>query len=200
MSGTFPTDPAPSSVTLDSNQPTIVDRSESGKRQSRTVSGHLWEAKFNWSQLRKEDMLPIFAFAISQVGRSQTFQVVLPNFSETMGLETNTPLVNFQANTGASGISLKGFTAALNNALLPGDIVKFSSHSKVYMVTNAVNTSVGGIGAILITPNLIENVYADDTVTISNVPFTMALDDDVQTWKGVPPNQAQYSVKMTEDL
>ena len=194
MSGTFPTDPGPATVALDSNQPAIVDRSVSGQRQARLTGGHLWSAVITWTKARRDMLAPIYAFANKQIGGYGTFTIVLPNYADPVGTGAGSPVAG-SASAGATTISSSGWTGA-GDYLKAGDILKFSSHSKVYQSTKDVNSGSTSIDFI---PPLISAV-SGGAITVNNVPFTMSLDGDIVKWKGSAPNLATISLSMTEAI
>lgn len=200
MSGTFPTDPGPATVNLESNQPTAVDYAESGKSQSRIIGGHLWKAKFTWSKMTREMLAPIFAFANKQRGRFGSFQIVLPNYATPLGVATGSPLVVGAHLAGAESISIDGFTAATTGIMKANDILKFAGHSKVYMVDADADTDGAGAVTLLLTPPLIADIADNEVVTVNDVEFTMSFDDEIASWKGSAPNLATISADMTERL
>jgi hypothetical protein len=101
---------------------------------------------------------------------------------------------------GDDTISIDGFTASTTGIMKAGDVIKFASHSKVYMVTADGDSVAGGAVTLSIVPPLIDALADNEVVTVSNVQFTMSADDDVITWKGSAPNLASMSLNMTESL
>ena len=200
MSGTFPSDPSPATVTLDSNQPTAVDYSESGKRQARILGGHLWKAKFSWSKMTRDMLAPIFAFALSQRGRLGSFQIVLPNYATPLGVATGTPLVVGIHTAGDEAVSVDGVTISTTGIMKANDVLTFSSHSKVYMMTADADSDATGAVTLSITPPLIEDLADNEVITVHDVEFTMSFDDDITSWKGSAPNLVTLTANMTEAL
>lgn len=194
MSGTFPTDPGPATVVLDSKQPAIVSRSVSGKRQARISGGHLWAAEFTWSRTPRALLAPIYAFVNAQKGGFGSFNIVLPNYATPNGSGSGSPIAG-SASVGATSISSSGWSG-VGDYLKQGDVLKFSSHDKVYMATKDVNS---GSTSIEFVPPLIAAV-SGGSITVNDVPFTMSLDGDVVRWKGSAPNLATVSLRMTEAL
>lgn len=200
MSGTLPTDPAPSTVSLHSNQPTAVDYSESGKRQARVIGGHLWKAKFSWPRMRRDMLAPIFAFANYQLGRYGSFRVVLPNYATPNGVATGSPQAQGAQSAAQAFVFIDGLTASTTDIIKAGDVFKFTGYDKVYMVTADGDSTAGGNVVALCTPPLIEDIPDNTAIEFHDVEFTMALDDDVVDWKGSAPNMATISLNMTESL
>ena len=71
-----------------------------------------------------------------------------------------------------------------SGTLLAGDLIKFSNHSKVYMITEDTNLDGSSIDVINITPGLVSSVAPADgstlvTITYDNVPITVMAEDDI---------------------
>jgi len=200
MSGTFPTTPKPKSSDLISEENTVSSISESGKRQGRILGGHLWAIKLTFPQMLRATFAPVFAFIMAQRGQSGSFQISLEQFNTPQGVATGTPLVDGVHAVGDNTILCDGFTASTTDIMKAGDIVKFASHTKVYMLT-ADSDSVGlGATTLNIVPPLIAALANNEAVTVSSVPFTVALEDSVQEWKTTNPNFSSYSVNLIESL
>ncbi len=200
MSGIFPTDPAPATATLDSNQPTAVDYSESAKRQSRILGGHLWLVKLSWSRMTRAMLAPIFSFANKQRGRFGEFTIVLPNYATPNGVGTGSPTIVGAHAAGVESLSVTAFTFSTTGILKDQDILSIAGHTKVYMCTADVNSDGAGATAIPITPPLIEALVGSEVVTVNDVAFTMSIDDDILSWKGSAPNMATVSLNLKESL
>ena len=81
---------------------------------------------------------------------------------------------------GETKIPVSGGTGTL----LAGDLIKFSNHSKVYMITEETNLDGSSVDVINITPGLVSSVAPADgstlvTVTYDNVPITVMAEDDI---------------------
>jgi len=201
MSGTFPTSPGPATVKLSSNQPVIVSTSESGKRKSRIQGGHLWIIKMTWVQMLRTLFSPIFAFAVSQRGGHGTFQISLPNFNTPQGIATGTPLVNGIHTAGDETISTDGWTNSITDIMKGGDVLKFSSHSKVYMVTANANSGTStGPATLSIVPPLIENLADNEVITVNNVEFTVAFTKNITDWNTSAPTISTFTADMVEAI
>lgn len=198
MSGTLPTSPSFSTATLKHNQPTIFSTSESGKSQSRIVAGHLWEIMAEYAPMTRAEFAPIYAFAISQRGRLGSFTMSLPQFNTPQGIATGTPLVFGAHSAGDSSILTYGWTGSQTGIMKAGDLIQFAGHSKVYMVTADANSDVGGNSIILIEPPLIEDVANTESVTVSNIQFTVAFKNKIQEFKTYNPSLQKFALDLIE--
>lgn len=199
MSGTLPNTPGFEDFTLESNQPTIVSTSESARDQSRSSKAHQWSLRLNYPDLLESEFRPILGFAVAQRGRAESFQVVLPHMPP-LGVATGTPLVNGAHAVGEAAISTNGWTVSITDIMKTGDILKFSNHTKVYIVVEDTNSDVGGVASLTIEPPLIEALAGGEGVTINDVPFTVKFSGDVQRFKTTSPRFSTYELDLIESI
>jgi len=228
MSGAFPTSPGHSGVEIVSNQPTVVSMSASGKYQSRMVSAHLWELRIDFPPMTRDVMMPIFAFAMKQKGRAESFTIIPDNTATPRGTATGTPLANGAFAAGLTAIEVDGWTAGVTNIMRAGDVIKFLSHTKVYMVTDDCNSQTtdemlledssvdkliledsatdllilqdANAATLNIQPPLITAVADNEAVTVSSVPFTVIFKNDIQSFKTSNPSISKYEIDLTEAI
>lgn len=177
MSGTFPTVVNPTTVALHSLQPTRVSISHSLKRQARTNSVQRWAMTFGYTYLNRATMMQFYAFLIGNRGQADTFTTILPGHTAPQGSWAGSPVVGAGAQTGTS-IALSGFTASQPGVAKAGDFLKFAGHNKVYMVTADASSSGSGTATLSIQPALLQSPSAGESITVANVPFTVALASD----------------------
>ena len=179
MSGTFPTSPAASSVTIKSIEPTLVSVTQNLKRQVRRRGGQRWQLDVEFPPMTRAEFAPIYAFAVKQQGQFETFTYTPPVISTTQGDVSESPVVNGAVSVGASQATLDGFSSAQSGIIKAGDFFKFSGHTKVYMATADVDFVGSGTTSINFAPNLLNAVSNDETITIASVPFTVAFTQDI---------------------
>jgi len=172
MSGTYPTTPEFQAINVESRQKNVYSETVSGRIQARQIGKQQWAFSAKYNPMTREEFAPVYAFLVSQRGRFGTFTIVPPVIGTTSGTATGT-MVSGTESAGSTSISVSGFTGTIK----AGDFVKFENHSKVYMVT----ADQTGSGSITIEPGLVESVTSGDEITYTNVPFTMRLNNDVQT-------------------
>jgi hypothetical protein len=200
MSGTFPSDPGPSTVTLESNQPVVTDYAESGKSQTRIIGGHLWKARLSWSIVPRSVLAPLFAFINLQRGAFDSFQIVLPNYAIPNGNFSGSPLVLGGVFAGATSVLMKGAPIGVLDYIKAGDIFKFANHTKVYIATSDADSNGSGFFTLNFQPPLIEPVVIDEAAQFVDVPFTVTMTDEAAVWKGSAPNMASISIDMIESI
>ena len=179
MSGTFPTSPSASSVTIKSIEPTLVSVTQNLKRQVRRRGGQRWQLDVEFPPMTRAEFAPIYAFAVKQQGQFETFTYTPPVISTTQGDASESPVVNGAVSVGASQATLDGFSSAQSGIIKAGDFFKFSGHTKVYMATADVDFVGSGTTSINFAPNLLNAVANDETITIASVPFTVAFTQDI---------------------
>ena len=179
MSGTFPTSPAASSVTIKSIEPTLVSVTQNLKRQVRRRGGQRWQLDVEFPPMTRSEFAPIYAFAVKQKGQFETFTYTPPVISTTQGDASESPVVNGAVSVGANQVNIDGLPITTPSIMKAGDLFKFSGHSKVYMATADVDSLGSGDSTLDFAPNLLNSVANDETITIASVPFTVAFTQDI---------------------
>ena len=158
----------------------------------RNIGGQRFEFSASYSRLLRSEFTPVLAFVMSQRGMAETFSIVLPEISSTSGTATGTVRTNGTSPIGDKTIAVDGFTGLLK----AGDVIKFASHSKVYMVTQ----DRSGAGDLSIEPGL-EAVVANDTViTYNDVPFLVRLNNDIQEYNIGSASLVDFDVDFIESV
>ena len=198
MAGTFPSSPAASDVSVQSIEPTLVSVSISLKRQVRSRGGQRWLLNVSFPPMTRAEFAPNYAFAVKQKGQYETFSYVPPTISTTRGSTSETITVNGAVSSGATSASIDGLTASTSNILRSGDFIKFSDHTKVYMVTDDMSSDGSGTATLNFHPAAIQAIADDSTVTTSSVPFTVSFQDDAQEFGTNFTNLYSYEVALIE--
>ena len=182
MSGAFPTSPISNGINIKSNQTTIVSTSISGRRQARQLQNQKWEMTVSFPIMTRATFAPIFAFINAQRGRKETFTYTPPLIDDSLGTETGSVLVNGVHAVADTTIAMDGFAVDGAGRFKAGDYIKFANHSKVYMVVSDV-TSSSNAATVSIEPPLTTALANNEAVTYDNVPFTVALKNDIQEFQ-----------------
>jgi len=196
----FPTSITPKEITLTSEQPTFTSFSESGKSQARIAAGHLWNIKAVFPAMTRAQVAPLMAFTDSMRGRYTTFTFIPESHSAPLGVATGTPIVSGSHSVGDLTIATTGWTASQTGIMLAGDILKFDNHTKVYMIALDADSDGSGDSTITLTSPLIEALVDTEALTVSSVPFTMALKDDPLEWKTDRQSHSTYTLELIESL
>lgn len=190
MAGTYPSTPEFQAINLESRHANISSETISGRMQVRSLGSQRWSFTARYNPMTRAEFQPVYAFVISQQGMLGTFQIVPPVIGSTSGTATGTMLANGNALIGDSTVAVDGITGTIK----AGDLVKFASHSKVYMVT----TDLDGAGDLTIEPALLQNVTDNSEVTYNSVPFTMRLSNDIQQYSLSANEYYEYEIDMIE--
>ena len=94
--------------------------------------------------------------------------------------------------TGSAPYNVKAFIA--------GDYVKFANHDKVYTVTADVEPNTSGEATVPIEPALITSPADQSVLTLTAVPFTVALTTRVQEFATGTTGLFEYELDMEEVL
>lgn len=190
MAGTYPSTPEFQAINLESRHANISSETISGRMQVRSLGSQRWSFTARYNPMTRAEFQPVYAFVISQQGMLGTFQIVPPVIGSTSGTATGTMLANGNALIGDSTVAVDGITGTIK----AGDLVKFASHSKVYMVT----ADLDGAGDLTIEPALLQNVTDNSEVTYNSVPFTMRLSNDIQQYSLSANEYYEYEIDMIE--
>ena len=189
MSGTYPTSPAPVSLTRNSLTPTLISVAHSLKRQVRTRGSQQWSFTLKYAPMRRATLAPLEAFLAAQRGQYSTFLFVPPILGSTSGSATGTVTINGAHAAGVNSIAILGLTGTLK----AGDMIKFAGHSKVYFLTADATTTM------TIEPPLLSALTTGEAVSYNSVPVTCALASDTLTMTLNPANLTDgFEVNLVE--
>lgn len=192
MSGTYPALPIFASVGFKSVYYNLSSQSLSGRTQVRNIGGQRFEFSASYSRLLRSEFTPVLAFVMSQRGMAETFSIVLPEISSTSGTASGTVRTNGTSPIGDKTIAIDGLTGLLK----AGDVIKFASHSKVYMVTQ----DRSGAGDLSIEPGLEAAVANDTVITYNDVPFLVRLNNDIQEYNIGSASLVDFDVDFIESV
>ena len=203
MSGALP-DTSFDTLNIKSNQKTLMSETDSGKTFRRQIQGQRWSFTVSYPLMPRSTFAPIQAFMIKQRSQKENFTITFPSYLNTQGNENTTINVNGVHAVGDTTIDIDGFHADGDHRLKAGDFIKFSGHSKVYMIMADVIAS-SNAATVTIEPPLTTALANDETVTYDSVPFTVYLNSDVQEFQANTSNNEgkplfKYEFDVTESL
>ena len=183
MSGAFPISTSKfETLGIQSIQSTIISKSISGKKLSRTIDSQRWAFTASIITAKRSDVYgELMSFIIKQRSGKENFTIIPPEIEDARGSETGTVLVNGAQSAGDTTIAMDGFAGDGAGRFKTGDFIKFASHDKVYMVVADV-TSSSNAATVTIEPPLVADIANDSAVTYDDVPFTVHLVNDVQSF------------------
>ena len=203
MSGALP-DTSFDAINIKSQQKTLVSTTDSGKTFRRQVDGQRWTFTVSYPLMSRSTFAPIQAFIIKQRSQKENFTITFPSYLDAQGHENTTINVNGVHAVGDTTIDIDGFHSDGTERLKAGDFIKFSGHSKVYMIMADV-TSSSNAATVTIEPPLTTALANNETVTYDSVPFTVYLNSDLQEFQSNQSNNEgkplfKFEFDVTESL
>ena len=180
MAGAFPITKKPRVFNFVSNRPNSTAYTLSGKRSVKQFAAQYFSFSVQMPPMKQTDFQQYYAFLVKQKGSFEdfTFEYPLDNLGADKG-ETDI-LANGVHAIGDSTIAMDGFSVSTDDVLKGGDLIKFSGHNKVYMVTGDANSNVSGQATVSIEPPLQVALADNEAVTVNKPSLTVALvQDDV---------------------
>ena len=183
MSGTYPATPAFETVGFKINTPTLVSDTFAGKRRRVGLGISFYTFSAKYSNITSYNFGPILGFVAAQYGPLESFQIVLPkiSYSKSLNAPSTTPATSATLAAGSNSVTLTNCGAS-KTVLAAGDFFKFANHSKVYMSMNDVTSSAGGSATVTFSGSAVAAVPNGTNVTITAVPFTVVLENDIQEY------------------
>ena len=182
MSGAFPISSAKfETLGIKSIQSTIISKSISGKKLSRTIDSQRWAFTVSIITGNRSDVYgELMAFIVKQRSGKENFTITPPEIKDARGNVSGTVLVNGVHAVGDTTIEVDAMTGILK----AGDFIKFA-HDKVYMVVADATADGSNEATITIEPPLITALANNSSVTYDSIPFTVHLTGDVQQFGSV---------------
>jgi len=200
MSGTFPASPVPSSVSISTNQNTIVTTTASGRRQSRQIDGQRFKLRVTFPIMTRTQFAPIFAFIVKQRSQIESFTFTPPTLDDSLGVASGVIRVNGAILAGVTSVAIDGMANSTSGVFKAGDFFRFTGQTKVYMVMADVSSNGSGQGTLTFEPPLRTGVSDNAILIYSNVDFTVGFTGDVQEFNISTANHFQYEVDLIEIL
>jgi hypothetical protein len=123
--------------------------------------------------------------------------VVPPVVASTRGTASGTITVNA---TVAAGQLTCNATGIATGTLKKGDLIKFSNHDKVYMLTEDVNLDGSSVDTLNFYPNLVSSISNTTTITYTDVPIKVYLDTDQQKYIAQSDGTYKYEIIVNEEI
>jgi len=178
MAGAFPTTTKPRVFNFASNRPNTTAYTLSGKRSVKQFAAQYFSFSVQMPPLQQSDFMSIYAFLTKQQGSFQTFTFEYPLDNQGADKGQTDILVNGAVALGSNSIAMDGFTNSTTGVLKAGDLIKFASDNKVYMVTADANSNGSGEATITIEPPLQVAASDNAAVTVNKPSFRVALMQD----------------------
>lgn len=199
--GNFPTTPGFQSVRLNINTTTTNTVALSGRRIRSAVGTTVWSATAVFPPMTTTEFRPIFAFITECRGSLNSFDVIFPEVSESsMASKTHTITVASDTVGGSTEIPVTATTSDGDEIVKVGDMIRFSNHSKVYMVKETLIEDSAGTQFMKITPGLTQGISTGNTIQYDNVQFRMTLENDVQEISVGTEKLYRYEIDFIEEI
>ena len=193
MSGTYPSSPGFTAVGFTTKTYGLTSESISGRIQVRNIGSSKFEFSVSYPPMTASEFNPVLAFITAQEGMKETFQIVLPQISYKSGNASGVIRATTSDNiipAGTGVIPVYGGSGTLK----AGDMVKFSSHGKVYMI----KSDLTGDGDLEIMPSLVEDIGNNANVTYDAFPFTVRLANKIQEFSVDVSGHRSFEVDFIE--
>ena len=189
--------PAKGFKTLDfqTNTNTRTTTSVSGITHRIKTGGQSWSFKLKSPAMTKADMMADYSFIVQQDGQYGSFTIVPSEIGSTRGTATGTLTNDATVALGQSAAQTDGGSGTLKK----GDLIKFSNHDKVYMLTADVTIS-GTNDAISFYPPLVTAITDSTTITYNNVPIKVFQDKDQIKFITQADGTYKYELVLNEDI
>ena len=205
MSGTFPLQTGFTTTNFSSQTTSRVSVSVSGKTQRIKTGQQFFTFKLKSPKMTRLQVDADFSFIAAQDGQVESFTIVPPVISSTKGTASGTvtvvnatsttPLMSLAA--GSKNVGVSGGTGTLKK----GDMIKFSNHDKVYMLTEDVNLDGSTVDQLSFYPPLTTALTGGgQTITYNSVPFKVYLNSDTATFSTSADGLHQYEISLNEDI
>lgn len=205
MSGTFPLQAGFRTTNFSSQTTSRVTVSVSGKTQRIKTGQQFFTFKLKSPKMTRLQVDADFSFIAAQDGQVESFTIVPPVISSTKGTASGTvtvvnatslaPVLSLAA--GSKNIGISGGTGTLKK----GDLIKFSNHDKVYMLTEDVNLDGSTVDQLSFYPPLTTALTGGgQTITYNSVPFKVYLNSDTATFSTSADGLHQYEISVNEEI
>ena len=196
--GTWPATVGFRTVNFKALSQTKQTTSQSGRRVRISTAGTRFSATIQYPRMSLTNWKPIQAVATRLNGPLNSFDIVLPSVSENTSGVAGITATSSVASAGASTVTL-ATNKNSQTIMKAGDVIRFASHTKVYMLTQDATTDGAGSVDVAITPNLIE-ATTSASATVDDVPFRMTLANDIQEYKYATDGTIAYEIDIIEEL
>ncbi|MFQ5510097.1 MAG: hypothetical protein ACE5FN_12305 [Leptospirillia bacterium] len=132
--------------------------------------------------MTRAEFAPVLGLLLSQQGQFGTFTVIPTDLAVPQGSWSGAPTAFGGHLPGAMTVFIGGFTASTAGVVKAGDLLKFAGHEKVYMAVADSGSNGTGLASIQLNTPLVGTVADTEAVVFNNVPITVALDGDVQSY------------------
>lgn len=165
----FPSSPPPSDMSRGYLSHNYGSKTLSGRYVGRKQGTTLLTFDLTWSDLTREQMANIHAALCSLEGTFGRAELLVPVYSSSSNINAPaTATVLNAANARQDQVTLSGFPAN-RQVLNVGDYVRFSNHSKVYILAQPATSNASGQVTLTLTFDLISALPVGVTASFKDV-------------------------------
>ena len=175
MSGEFPISLDPENISIRSDIDSVQSISQSGKRYSRVLGGHLWRLSITLPELTRREGQLLYSFLLSQRGTHDTFTILVNGFRTPIGNNAGQS-PTYSGYTNDNKITAANFGSSIQDAVVAGDLFTIAGSEKVYMITEDADSDGSGNCNLKFHPEIVQIPAGGAAITFSDVRMTVALD------------------------
>jgi hypothetical protein len=162
-----------------------------------------WAFTLESPPIARGEAFEVMASFTSAKGRG-TRTVLPPIISNTSGTASGTVTASLTSSISPNFNYVKGSTAVGvtggSGTIKKGDFIKFSNHTKVYMVTADVNLDGSTLDTIGIFPALFQDLTSGTTVAYNNILFTVSFQDDGMEIETDQDGRYRFAIDLKEEF
>ncbi len=222
MAGTLPTTPNMASAQWRSQWPGLQTQTDIGATQRVNYLGHYFEVDVEYPLMKRKTAKPLLGFLQGQQGAFDNFAAGITGYTNVDGAVyerhlavgpsgTNAIVTDISVastnQVGASSINYtSNFTSAhYNNSthgdfFIVGDIIKFSNHNKLYMISEQTNPNSSGAGSIKVLPTLTTQITSSTDIYYYNVLGNWFLKNTDIMWGAGLSDTVELAFTLREDV
>lgn len=158
---------------------TRISQTQMGNSIRQQYGGGYWEIQINLLRKSRVEHDNIFAFLNEHHGQYHEFLLQLPEYSyskSTYRQYINNILIdniNNSPDYTESSLPVYNLPASLNQILHKGDFIQFENHSKVYILTQDLNSNLNGQGILHLAPNILTTPVINSRIIYDNITWTV---------------------------
>jgi len=195
----YPSSPSFESINFSTNTPTQITNTMSGKlrRVGLGVSFYSWEVKY--AQLTRLEAGTVKGYLAQTLGPQFSFEIVLPrlSYSALASQTVSVPRNSVAAAIGSTSVALTN-CGNTQTVLAAGDYFKFNNHTKIYQCVSPCTSNSSGVATLFFSGPLVTAVPLNTNLTITAVPFTVVIANEVQEYEAGYGGLTTLSVAMRE--
>jgi|TARA_B100001094_G_scaffold167840_1_gene162357 hypothetical protein len=175
-----------------------VTKTASGRIIRSTAATTLFKGTLELVSLSVADFKQIQGFIAKAKTSVNDFTIEIPEISfRTATHSLGTVTVQGSFGQGSTSVNLTKATGGTGTAFNMGDVIKFSGHSKVYMITEKCEADASPFD-VSFEPALVLQVSTSETVTYDNVPFKVIMSSDLQEYQYNVDGTVNYRMDVEE--